>query len=706
MFAPRRLAWLVLILLVASFMRLHDLANVPPGMTHDEADHGLDAWGVVQGERPIYFTVGYGREPLYDYSTALLMSFLGPTFLAGRLSSIFFSLILIAGSYAWIRQALGTKVALLTAAGLALDFWPLMTARQGLRSETLPALLVLAVAMYWKGSTTADARRKTGQSLISRLQSPFIWSGLLLGLTFYTYIPSRILWLLFPALAIVLMLLRRRTPWRGTFLALGVALLVGLPLFLFLWANPGAEARIGQLAQPLQQAASGNFAPLWANVRSGLGIFTIEGDPQWRYNIAGRPLLTPPVGVLFYVGVAWSAWRLLACCVWLHRRDRARFAAGCRQAPALFLALLWLALGLAPVLATGRELSTTQAIGMQPVLYLFPALALVGVARRLQPWLRRRLSGQRRLRLPAGQLVALSLGALLLAGTWRAYFQTWAQHPQVAVQYEAELVNLVRQLNAAADGGDSGLHSAPVAISTDAPGRFHDAATARLYLEDDRRPLRWFDGRHSLLLPAQDGAVVIFSAAAPLNPVLSPYLQALQPTTRSLGSTSAPAHAAVTVELTHSPSRLLHFYPQFSTEINRLSTELSTEINFGDALRFLAYELQTPAAGAGDTLRLATVWQVAQPPHEELVLFSHLLGPEGALLAQADRLDAPVHSWQTGDILIQLHEMHLPADLPAGEYALAVGVYHAADWRRRLPVRGGGVALGDALQLAPLVVAP
>ena len=81
----RRYAWLVIILLVASALRFHDISNVPPGMTHDEADHGLDAWGVVQGERPIYFTVGYGREPLFDYSTAVLMSFMGPSYLAGRL---------------------------------------------------------------------------------------------------------------------------------------------------------------------------------------------------------------------------------------------------------------------------------------------------------------------------------------------------------------------------------------------------------------------------------------------------------------------------------------------------------------------------------------------------------------------------------------------------------------------------------------------
>ena len=83
---PKRYAWLILILLAAASLRLVGLSSIPPGLTHDEADHGLDAWGVVNGIRPAYFTVGYGREPFFDYATAGLMTFLGPSYLAGRLT--------------------------------------------------------------------------------------------------------------------------------------------------------------------------------------------------------------------------------------------------------------------------------------------------------------------------------------------------------------------------------------------------------------------------------------------------------------------------------------------------------------------------------------------------------------------------------------------------------------------------------------------
>ena len=96
----RFLAAIVLVLLVAATLRLVDLTDAPPGMTHDEADHGLTAWSIVNGARGVYFPIGYGREPLYDYATALVMRGTGPSILAARLTSVYFSLLLIAAVYA------------------------------------------------------------------------------------------------------------------------------------------------------------------------------------------------------------------------------------------------------------------------------------------------------------------------------------------------------------------------------------------------------------------------------------------------------------------------------------------------------------------------------------------------------------------------------------------------------------------------------
>ena len=112
----QQLIWLGSILLTAVFLRLWQIGQLPPGLTHDEADHGITAWSIVNGERAIYFTVGYGREPLYDYATAIVMQFIGPTYLAGRLTAVFFSLLTLIFLYLWVKQVLDTPTALLTAA--------------------------------------------------------------------------------------------------------------------------------------------------------------------------------------------------------------------------------------------------------------------------------------------------------------------------------------------------------------------------------------------------------------------------------------------------------------------------------------------------------------------------------------------------------------------------------------------------------------
>ncbi|RLC71827.1 MAG: hypothetical protein DRI26_04305, partial [Chloroflexi bacterium] len=55
------LVLLMLVLLVAIVFRVYALNEAPPGLTHDEANNGHDAWMILQGVRPLYFPTGYGH---------------------------------------------------------------------------------------------------------------------------------------------------------------------------------------------------------------------------------------------------------------------------------------------------------------------------------------------------------------------------------------------------------------------------------------------------------------------------------------------------------------------------------------------------------------------------------------------------------------------------------------------------------------------
>lgn len=664
----RRTGWLVLILLAAVFLRMYDVSGVPPGLTHDEADHGITARQVINGERAVYFTVGYGREPLYDYSTALLMSFIGPSYLAGRLTAVFYSLILIASTFAWVRRAFNERIALLTVAGIAVSFWAVMTARQSLRSVALPALFVPALYLFWRGM---DGSSKTRSAL--RYVLP---AGTLLGLTFYTYIPARILWLLFP-LAAATRPLPKRAPghrvWQTTALVLLIAAIAGSPLFLYLVRNPEAESRIKQLSDPLVAAAQGDLETLLNNASDSLSLFTFSGDPSWRYNIAGRPLLQPVMGALFYLGLGVSIWHLLSPA---KRHRRAAHAAS----------LAWLGLGMAPVLVTGPELSMTQAIGMQPVLYLFPALGVCA----LGEWdvLGRRLFSNAN----ASKILLV----LLFAGTGISsgvdYFNHWGRAPEVRVQYESTMVAAMRYLKEA--GADA------AAVSTITPNPLHTPAVAQMVIPEEAADIRWFDGRHSLALPRNRQGYILFPGFAPLAPELERYFESAV-LTATVPQPASDLDRPLSVYHVDGIALAEEWQRRFAVEL----PGMKVPVNLGDSLEFLGYQLGATEAVPGDTVAVVTLWRVLNPMDDPM-LFTHLQGEDGIPVAQADRLDVPGSSWKRGDLFIQLHQLQIARELPAGDYPMVAGLCQGTlPDCSRLPIVGQESS-GDLFRLTTLSILP
>lgn len=666
----RRFGWLLLIFLTAVFLRFYEINETPPGITHDEADHGITALSIVEGAREIYFTVGYGREPLFDYSTAAVMSLIGPSYLAGRVTAVFFGLILIAGMYAWVRRAFDNRTALLTSMGIAVGFWPVMTSRHSLRSITFPALYVFALTLFWLGL------RDRRLPILGKKLSPFVMGGIVLGLTFYTYIPARILWILFPLLAGCWTLSGQadsRRVWRGTAMMLLIGFIVASPLFYYLYEHPEAELRIRQLNAPLNAAFEGEFEPLIKNAVSSLGVISFSGDNQWRYNISGRPFFQPVMGALFYLGLATSVWRLF----------RPSDKLGDRLAHVGIVS--WLVAGLAPALITGPQLSTTQAIGMQPVLYLFPALGLVTL---YQLRLGNVRSSTRRRAALSASIVLFASTALLTA---RDYFVTWANAPEVRVQYETTMVAALEYI------GQSAVSSA--AISTISPGRFHSPAVAQMVLPEKAESVRWFDGRHSLVLPAENESLLLLPGFTSLPIELVPYWESAT-LIETLSLRPSDLDRPIDVYDVDGPRMRAAWQEQINSELD----ELAVPVNFDQVVDFLGYDLMTPLVKPGEVIKFATMWRAKQQV-DDAIMFTHLQAADGRPIAQADRLDAPSHAWQAGDTLIQLHELKLPLDAPIGVFPLVVGLcQQLSDDCIRLPIAATGFSRG-LLQATSVTVA-
>ncbi len=720
---------LIAILIAAIVLRVWRLDSVPPGLTHDEASNGHDAAAVLRGVRPIYFTVGYGHEPLYPYSVALSMALLGPTDLALRLTTVAWALVLILLSYLLTRRLFGAAPALIAAAWMAVSFWCVMTSRVGLRAITSAVTFSASAYALWRAMLTGgSAREGEGSPLPSPAKGrTWLWwalSGLFLGASIYTYMASRAMPAVYGLFVVYLALMhafRRRgksesgmishedktldrrgawarrlsSQWRGSLIGvvalLLIAALVAAPLIHYLVTHPGAEQRLGQLSGPIKDALRGRFGGLWSRVSRSLPMITVQGDPLWLYNIPGRPLLDVVGAAFFYTG--------LVACLWRWRDPRCVFV------------LLWLLVGVSPALVTGPDATALRSITAQPAIFIVLALGLWTILRFFSRSFARWSSG-----VTVGVVAALVV--VTAARTARAYFDVWAQNPDVRVAYHHALVEQSHYLDDQPEGG-------AVALSSIYPGRFHDPYTMEITLHRDDLSLRWFDGRHALVFPDSPESRVVIPTIAPLDEVLSPFFTShahrlhsrrFRPDDLIEGFDvyRFDGEHALTALLSTAGDNPLFWSPSDTYPVGRPRSTyepLNGPVNVGGVVDLLSYDLRTPTVEPGGQIVLLAVWRVRdtvqRAPHaplaSELVAFTHLLDSGGSVVGQRDRLDVPSWHWQPGDAFVQLHRFPVKDDLSPGSYSLEIGFYARGD-ATRLPVVVGDTLVDDRILLRPVEV--
>src|SRR5512147_10268 len=138
------------LLLIAFFFRVWQLNDVPPGLHHDEVIIGQVAKDILRGHVAIYFTAGYGHEPLYHYLVAGFFAAFGASAFALRLTSAFIAVLGLAITYRFTRRLFSPAVAIGTLAWMSISLWPVFFSRVGLRGITLPLLTTLTAYALWR----------------------------------------------------------------------------------------------------------------------------------------------------------------------------------------------------------------------------------------------------------------------------------------------------------------------------------------------------------------------------------------------------------------------------------------------------------------------------------------------------------------------------------------------------------------------------
>ena len=124
---------IILLLIIGAGLRLVRFGQVPPGLYHDEAQNGIDALRVIDGELPLYFEANNGREPMFVYLAALSVRLLGRSPFAVRLPAFYSGFLTLAAIFNLSLALFDRRTARYALAVLAVTFWHIHLSRVAFR---------------------------------------------------------------------------------------------------------------------------------------------------------------------------------------------------------------------------------------------------------------------------------------------------------------------------------------------------------------------------------------------------------------------------------------------------------------------------------------------------------------------------------------------------------------------------------------------
>ncbi|MAF20822.1 MAG: hypothetical protein CMI55_04025 [Parcubacteria group bacterium] len=445
--APKkyRIIILLLILVLAGFFRIWQIDSIPPGLYPDEAINGNDALDTLStnlpagkaGQFKVFYPENNGREGLFIWLIAFAFKIFGPGIWSLRLVSAIFGILTVLGLYLMTKELFlsgnsdkksrtfnsPSMIALLSAFFLAISFWHTNFSRIGFRAVLVPFLMCFSFYFLLKAfrkNTTLD----------------YIWAGIFFGLGFYTYIAFRVAVLILGIVLLFKMIeyWQKNKPkkinwpwlWKETYLKtwfkvdifLLTILIVALPIGLHFFNNP--QDFTGRAGGISVFSAEAPIKSLSISAIKTLGMFNFVGDWNWRHNLAGAPMLTWPIGILFIIGLT----------IIITQIKRQTFKS-------IFL-ISWFLIMLLPAVLTFEGIPhALRTIGLIPVIYILAAFGLTKLITKLD--------------LLNKELIWLALILFLLypaALNFNKYFFKWAQSPELPNAFRHDLVASTNYLKA------------------------------------------------------------------------------------------------------------------------------------------------------------------------------------------------------------------------------------------------------------------
>ncbi len=663
---------LLLTLLLAFILRLYNLQNIPNGLFTDEAARGYDAFSISRTGADMFgvwlplFPRGFDdyTAGLYIYLTVPFVFFLDLSHFSTRLASVFIGVLTVAVSYQAIRRPFGRQAGIMGAALIALSPWYVLLSRIGTEWNLLALGPMLTIVLAYRG--------------LSRPRW-LIAAGAAGGLSLYGYAPVKAF---LPLLLLGFVIFYWRELLNQKWAALTAALilaLLALPLYLFSFTATG-------LTRFQEISAFSNMSQTEA-ITFFIKNYFIYLDPRFLIGLV-RPNLffiqqLKHVGILYWFELILIILGLTYLFK-LGRRDH-------------YFWLYWLLV--APIGINLHVHSPKPALWLTstPTLHGLAAAGLVFLL--VAAYQGFCSSNAIRKKVQQGLAIAslLFIAALAVVNIktmlndlfiqfpiYATHTNDWGYGMQQGVEDLIHYQPAFDQANIDTFGPIAGIYAA----------YYTQFSPQQRHLEVAHYGENAWQQLESLTIGAiearalQPGCFVSLTRSDKLAQIPGPHLPL---TTYYLpdGQLSSLQIAAIASPQTPRQPVLAIFGEQLLLAEYGLASAKS-----GDSLNM----------SPGQALCLVLLWQSAGHLTTDYTVFTHLLGPPrvdtgSPLWAQHDSIPVgglrPTSSWQSGEIIQDMHVLFIPNDIPAGKYQLNVGLYDSTTGQR--------LAVGDQQEQITLI---
>lgn len=631
-------------------LRYGQITTLPPGYWSDEAYKSIGALEIVRGlRRPIYVTDNDGLEAGYFWLLAGWFKLFGPSYFGTRALAALLGTLTIPITY-WTARTLyrdhplADGIGLLSAGLLAALFWHVHYSRFGIETIMVPMFSVATLGLL------AHAWRK---------QQPlaFATAGAALGFSQYTNPGARVLPL--QALVVFALLAEWQRPKIVKFGAsfLIAAALVYSPLGWFFFNH--SEWFFRRMSLVSTEARAGGFAFYTDNLAKTLLSFNFRGDVMLRHNLSLRPALDPLLSIWMWLG--------LGSMLSGPRRTLGRSHA------ALLAAL---SINLIPTIFSDGAPGFGRALGAAPLLVILPAFGVISALERAS-----RHPQLTRWQTP---VTAVAAATLLLSAAWNIYdyFVRYPRQPGMFDSFEVGQWQLIQSAAQASAAGPAYL----IVSENELYG-----PALRLARELTEGDLRIVNGQQCFVYPERTSGQTVFAALPEWIPKVEAQFRLFEVT-----------------DILHEPE-VYRYASVITVPAGQVSALGSGEAvaQFGGVAELLAAQPAEAVAAPGAAVPINLSWRALARTQTRYITFIHLVGADTPIITGIDGEPCagwyPTPQWRAGEIVEYQQRLTLPADLPAGDYALAVGMY---EWPsgERLPISQPNQIEADRAFVGYLVV--